>query len=91
MSCTLTQSQLQLDLEKEIVQICHVRNDHWIVISKLLCGAGKIDVFDSVYSDNDESTKALIVGMFDQPVEVKNIPIFTEAESGLWSVLYCYM
>ena len=91
LSCTLTQSRLRFDMEKDIVQICHVRNDHWIVISNLLCGAGKINVFDSVYSDIDESTEALIVGMFDQPVELKMFPIFTEAERrcGLWRTVEC--
>lgn len=40
----------------------------------MLCGAGKIDVIDSVYSDIDKSTKALIVSKFDQTVELKRFP-----------------
>ena len=96
LSCTLTQSRLRFDMEKDIVQICHVRNDHWIVISNLLCGAGKINVFDSVYSDIGESTEALIVGMFDQPAELKMFPSLQKQKGGvdfggLWSVPYCYM
>ena len=69
LSCTLTQSQLSLDSKEELVQILHVRNNHWIVISSLLHGSGKIDVFDSVYFNADQSTEALIASMLNQPVE----------------------
>ena len=74
LSCTLTQNHLRFDFDKEIVQVCHVRNDHWIVISNILSEAKKIDIFDSVYSNSDESTEALVSSMFNQPVELKVYP-----------------
>ena len=35
LSCTLTQNRLRFDIDKDIVQVCHVRNNHWIVISNI--------------------------------------------------------
>ena len=89
LSCTLIQSRLRLDIEKQIVQICHVRNDHWIVISNLLCGAGKIDICDGVYSDIDENTEALIVSMFEQPVELKMFPSLQKQKGGVDCGVVC--
>ena len=75
MGCTLTQNRLRFDFDREIVQVCHVRNDHWIVISNILSEAKKIDIFDSVYSNIDESTDEALVGsMFNPPVELKVYP-----------------
>ena len=74
LSCPLTQSRLQYDTEKEFVQICHIRNNHWIVISNILSKPGVVHVFDSVYTDIDLNTEALICSMFEQPIEIKLYP-----------------
>ena len=74
LSCTLTQNRLRFDINKDIVQVCHVRNNHWIVVSNILSEAKQIDIFDSVYSNIEENTEALVSGMFDQPVELKVYP-----------------
>lgn len=71
LTCTLMQTQIRFNNEQNFVQILHVRQNHWIVISNLLCGTTKIDVFDTVYFDIDENTAGLINNMFDQPLEVK--------------------
>ena len=71
LSCTLTQNRLRFDIDREIAQVCHVRNDHWIIISNILSEAKRIHIFDSVYSDIDESTGALVSSMFNQPVELQ--------------------
>ena len=39
LSCTLTKDRLRLDIDKDIVQVCHVRNNHWIVVSNILSEA----------------------------------------------------
>ena len=74
LSFTLTQDRLRFDINKDIVQVCHVRNNNWIVISNILSEAKLIDIFDSMYSDIDENTEALVSGMFNQPVELKVFP-----------------
>lgn len=74
LSCTLLQTQLKFDIQKEFVQICHIRNNHWIVISNMLSKPGEVHVFDSVYTDIDLKTEALIRCMFKQPVEIKLHP-----------------
>lgn len=40
----------------------------------MLSKAGEVYVFDSVYTDIDLKTEALIRGMFKQPVEIKSHP-----------------
>ena len=81
LNCTLTQNRLRFDINKEIVQVCHVRNDHWIVILNILSEAKKTDIFDSVYSDIEENIEVLVSGMFDQPVELKVYPSLEKQKS----------
>ena len=90
LSCTLTQNRLRFDIDKErVAQVCHVRNDHWIVISNILSEAKKIDIFDSVYSDIEENTAALVSGMFDQPVELKVYPSLEKQKGSMDCGVYC--
>ena len=44
------------------------------MISNILSKAKQIDIYDSVYSDIEENTEALVSGMFNQPVELKVFP-----------------
>ena len=44
------------------------------MISNILSKAKQIDIYDSVYSDTEENTEALVSGMFNQPVELKVFP-----------------
>ena len=92
LKCTLTQNQLRFNIGAEIVQVCHVRNDHWIVVSNILSGRNKIDIFDifdSVYSDIDEDTRALVSGMFDQRVELEVYPRLEKQNGGMDCGVYC--
>ena len=89
LSCTLTQNGLRFDIDKDIVQVCHVRNNHWIVVSNILSEAKQIDIFDSVYSDIDENTEALVCGMFDQPVELKIYPSLEKQKGSMDCGAYC--
>lgn len=45
------------------LQILHVRQDHWIVASTL-SGGSAVKVYDTVYSDIDEATKACLLRIF---------------------------
>ena len=89
MNCALTQNQLRLNIDTEIVQVCHVRSDDWILVSNILSGTNKIDIFDSVYSDIDEDTKALVSGMFDQPVELEGYPSLEKQNGDVDCGVYC--
>lgn len=60
LSCTLYQSKLNLDNTKPLVQILHSRGNHWIVISNIECGQGKMIVYDTIYSEIDDETIKLI-------------------------------
>ena len=74
LSCTLIQSRLRFNVQMEFVQICHVRNNHWIVTSNILSEPGEVHVFDSLYTDIDINTEAMIRGMFEPPIEIKLYP-----------------
>ena len=74
LSCTLIQSRLRFNVQKEFVQICYIRNNHWIVISNMLAKPGEVHVFDSVYTDIDVTTEGMIRGMFEQPIELNLYP-----------------
>ena len=73
----------------EIVQGCHIWNDHWIVVPNILLGINKIDIFDTVYSDIDEDMKVLVSGMFDQPVELEVYPSLEKQNGGMDCGVYC--
>ena len=89
LSCTLTQDCLRFDINKDIVQVCHVRSNHWIVVSNILLETKQIHIFDSVYSDTEESTEALVSGMFDQPVELKVYHSLKKQKGGMDCGGYC--
>ena len=89
LSCTLTQDRLRFDIDKDIVQVCHVRNNHWIVVSNILSESKQIDIFDRVYSNIEENTAALVSGMFDQPVELKGYPSLEKQKGSMDCGVYC--
>ena len=89
LTCTLTQDRLRFDIDKDIVQVCHVQNNHWIEVSNILSEAKQIDIFDSVYSNIEENTEALVSGMFDQPVELKVYPSLEKQKGSMDCGVYC--
>ena len=56
----LLQQKIRLDSSRPFVQILHVHNDHWIIISNLCCETGVICVYDSVYNNISSEVKQLI-------------------------------
>ena len=42
------------------IQIWHSHQCHWITVSSVGCKAGEINVYDSLYSDQDEVTKCKV-------------------------------
>ena len=66
---TLLQGRYKYSTATKMVQILHVRGDHWVVISNLLCPENEIRLYDTVYSDIDQPTKALLIEMFNEGVQ----------------------
>ena len=53
-----------------MVQILHVRGDHWVVISNLMSSGYEIRLYDTIYSDIDQSTKASLIKTFNKEVYI---------------------
>jgi len=67
---TLLQGRHTYDVNTKIVQILHVRDNHWIVISNLLCPDNEVRYYDTVYSDIDQQTHDLLKNMLGDDVTV---------------------
>ena len=67
---TLLQQQHKHSTATKMVQILHVCGDHWVVISYLLCPKNEIKLYDTVYSDIDQTTTVLLIEMFNEGVQV---------------------
>jgi len=67
---TLLQRRVKLSIANKIVQILHTRSDHWVVISNIYSSESELSLYDTVYNDIDDSTKALIRSMFEEDITV---------------------
>ena len=54
----------------KMVQILHVRGNHWVVVSNLLCPKIEIKLYDTVYGDIHQPTKALLIEIFNEGVQI---------------------
>ena len=63
---TLLQNRFRFSVESKIVQILHIRNNHWVVISNVCCHRNNLGVYDTVYNDIDSSTLDLLNSMFEE-------------------------
>ena len=71
---TLLQNQVRLTIANKIVQILHIRNNQWIVISNVHCSGDDLSVYDTLYDDIDSSTMALLSSMFEENINVSIVP-----------------
>ena len=71
---TLLQNQVRLTIANKIVQILHIRNNHWVVISNVHCSGDNLSMYDTVYDDIDSSTMALLSSMFEENINVSIVP-----------------
>ena len=53
-----------------IVEILHVRGNHWVVICNILCRDNEIKYYDTVYNDIDQRIQDLLNNMFGEDVRV---------------------
>ena len=51
---TLLQSRMRWSAGSQIVQILHIRSDHWVVISSLLTSKNVLSMYDTVFDDIDK-------------------------------------
>jgi len=65
---TLLQGRLRLSVSGKIVQILHIRSNHWVVISNVQSHGNNMSVYDTVYNDIDSSTQELFNSMFEEDV-----------------------
>ena len=86
---TLLQSRLRWSAASKIVQILHIRSDHWVVISNLLCAKNVLSVYDTVFNDIDIPTMTLLRSMFEEDFTVSLAPVQKQqgdADCGVFSI-----
>ena len=80
----------------EFVQIIHVRNNHWCLVSTVGCQSGVVRVYDSLYKTLSEETVYLIASMVHVPSsELKIVMMDVEKQSngsdcGVLAIAYAY-
>ena len=80
----------------EFVQIMHVRNNHWCVVSTVGCESGVIRVYDSLFKSVSRETLRLIVSMvYSQSSDLKITMMDVEKQSngsdcGVLAIAYAF-
>ena len=80
----------------EFVQIIHVRNSHWCVVSTVCCQSGVVHVYDSLYKTLSKETVHLIARMVHVPSsELKVVMMDVEKQSngsdcGVLAITYAF-
>ena len=80
----------------EFVQIIHVRNNHWCVVSTVGCQSGVVHVYDSLYKTLSKETVFLIASMVHGPSsELKITMMDVEKQSngsncGVLAIAYAF-
>ena len=71
------------------MQILHIRSDHWVVISNLLCAENVLSVHDTVFNDIDTPTMTLLNSMFEGDFTVTIVPLQKQqggSDCGVFSI-----
>ena len=68
---------LRLNIANKMVQILHIRNNHWAVISNLHCSGNDLKMYDTAYDDIHSSTMALLNSMLEESI---NVTRFTKTQ-----------
>ena len=85
---TLLQDRVRLTIANKIVQILHIHNNHWVVISNMHCSGEDLSMYETVYDDIDASTMALVSSIFEENVNISIVPQVGRCR--LWCIQYCY-
>ena len=82
---TLLQDRLKLDVTRSIVQVIHIKGDHWAVLSNISCqdaGNNGICIYDSFYNDIDDHTAKLINNMTHGKIHSSHVHSKQKQEGG---------
>ena len=80
----------------EFVQIIHVRNSHWCVVSTVGCQSGVVRVYDSLYKKLSKETEYLIASMVHVPSSDLHIVMMdvekqsNGSDCGVLSIAYAF-
>ena len=67
---TLLQHRHKYSVSTKMIQILHIHDNHWVVISNLHCLDNEIRYYDTIYSDIDQQTHDFLNSMFDEDITV---------------------
>ena len=86
---TLLQNQVTLTIANKMVQILHIHNNHWVVISNVHCSGDDLKMYDTVYNDIDGSTMALLNSMFEEKINVSMVPQVQKQQGDVDCGVFC--
>lgn len=67
---TLLQGRHKYSTSSKMVQILHVHDNHWVVISNLHCVDNEVRYYDTIYKDIDQPTHDFVNNMFDEDITI---------------------
>ena len=70
---------MKLTLHSNLVQILHIRTNHWIVISNLQSEAtciSVLDVYDMTHDQVDDMTRKIITSIFEENLQSNPVKDF---------------
>uniref|UniRef100_A0A1X7UDU7 Ubiquitin-like protease family profile domain-containing protein n=1 Tax=Amphimedon queenslandica TaxID=400682 RepID=A0A1X7UDU7_AMPQE len=82
---TLLQDRLKLNVTRSIVQVIHIKGQHWAVLSNISCqdaGNNDICIYDSFYNDIDDRTAKLINNMTHGKIHSSHVHSKLKKEGG---------
>ena len=89
LNCMLYQHKMKLDCSKTVVQIVHILDDHWIVVSNVDSAFDEVRIYDSFYPTIHEETKDFINSMFDGKISRLTMAAMQKQEGSTDCGVFC--
>lgn len=86
---TLIQGRCEFSITNPMVQILHIRDDHWAVISNLRANKNELKFYDTVYDDIDKDTMAMLYRIFDDKITITVDTQLQKQEGGVDCGVFC--
>ena len=74
----------------EFVQIIHVRNNHWCVVSTVGCETGVVHVYDSLCKTLSKETVRLIASLVYSPCSELMMNVENGSDCGVLAIAYAF-
>ena len=86
-----TEQQLAKPLPdvKKAIQIIHVRDSHWALISTLNCPIGKVKLYDSLYNSISTDTAFVIAQLIRGSTKTIKVNNYNECSQASWFTRLC--